>query len=157
MNKRASLTTRTRTIALFVLCAAITAAAFANFSYTFAATEPGADNSASVTTDKTDYQPGETVVISGSGFAAGETVNITLKEDPANHPDTQLTATADEYGNFFNKEFSPNEEHRGVTFNMTAVGQASGRSAEYKFTDGNDYSYSVSPNPATFNVTADAS
>ena len=69
---------------------------------------------APVTTDKTDYQPGETVVISGSGFAAGEAVNLTLREDPARHPDTQLSATADEYCNFVNKDFSPNEEHRGV-------------------------------------------
>jgi len=122
MNRKAYLKTRTRAFALLVLCAALTAATFANISSTFAA---GTDGAANVTTDKTDYQPGETVVISGSGFAAGETINITLKEDPAKHPDTQLTATADEYGNFVNKEFSPNEEHRGTTFDMTAVGQRS--------------------------------
>jgi hypothetical protein len=105
---------------------------------------------ASVTTDKTDYQPGETVVISGSGFAAGEAVRITLSEDPAGHPDTQLSAAADEYGNFVNKDFSPTEEHRGVGFALSAVGQSSGRNASATFTDGGSFNYS--PNNQTLNI-----
>ncbi len=34
------------------------------------------DSSATVTTDKTDYQPGDTVVITGAGWLAGETVTM---------------------------------------------------------------------------------
>ena len=112
---------------------------------------------ATVTTDKTDYQPGETVVISGSGFAAGESVSLTLTEDPAKHPDTQLSATADEYGNFVNKEFSPTQENVGSAFTLKAAGQTSGRTAEAKFNDGPNWSYSSVPNPATLSVTTDGS
>lgn len=112
---------------------------------------------ASVTTDKTDYNPGETVVISGSGFAAGEAVTLTLHEDPARHADTTLNANADEYGNFVNKDFSPTEEHLGVSFGLKAVGQSSGRTAEAKFNDGPNWSYSSVPNPATLSVTTDGS
>jgi Domain of unknown function (DUF5011) len=112
---------------------------------------------ASVTTDKTDYNPGETVVISGSGFAAGESVTLTLHEDPARHADTTLNANADEYGNFVNKDFSPTEEHLGVSFDLKAAGQSSGRTAEAKFNDGPNWSYSSVPNPATLSVTTDGS
>lgn len=114
-----------------------------------------AASDATVTTDKTDYQPGETVVISGSGWAAGETVSLTLKEDPAHHADTALSATADEYGNLLNKEFSPTREHVGTTFTLTAVGQASGRTATATFTDGGSMNYS--PNNQTLNIQSDAS
>src|SRR5712691_9237565 len=35
---------------------------------------------ATVTTDKVDYQPGDTVVITGTGWQAGETVALTIVE-----------------------------------------------------------------------------
>jgi hypothetical protein len=135
----------------------ILATVFAVVNATATSVAPFSLSDATVTTDKTDYQPGETVVISGSGFAAGEAVAITLKEDPAKHADTSLSATADEYGNFVSQDFSPNAEHVGTTFTLKAVGQTSGRSAETQFTDGPNWSYSSVPNPATFNVTTDGS
>ena len=114
-----------------------------------------AASGATVTTDKTDYQPGETVVISGSGWAAGETVSLTLTEDPARHAETTLSASADEYGNILNKEFSPTREHVGMTFTLTAVGQASSRTATATFTDGGAMNYA--PNNQTLNIQSDAS
>lgn len=133
----------------------LVAAVFAVVVSTATPAASATPSDAAVTTDKTDYQPGETVVISGSGFAAGELVSITLKETPANHADTALSATADEYGNFVNKDFSPTEEHLGTTFDLKAVGQTSGRTAEARFNDGPNWSYSSVPNPATFGVTTD--
>src|SRR5262245_31787052 len=47
-----------------------------------AAAKAAAEVPAIVQTDKYDYQPGETALISGSGFAPGE--NVTLKVDHAN-------------------------------------------------------------------------
>ena len=35
-----------------------------------------------VTTDKADYQPGETVVITGTGWTAGETVKLYIEKEP---------------------------------------------------------------------------
>jgi hypothetical protein len=113
-----------------------------------------ADSAATVTTDKTDYQPGETVVISGSGWAPGEAVSLTLKEDPARHADTRLSATADEYGNIVNKGFSPTQEHLGTSFTLTACGESSGRTATAAFTDGGAMNYS--PNNQTLNLQSDS-
>ena len=55
---------------------------------------------ATVKTDKDDYVPGQTVVITGGGWQPGETVTLLLQEDvsPPFHDDLVLTATADENG-----------------------------------------------------------
>src|SRR5713226_2654470 len=37
---------------------------------------------ATVQTDRSDYYPGENVVITGSGWQAGEVVSLSLQEDP---------------------------------------------------------------------------
>ncbi|HJQ22880.1 MAG TPA: HYR domain-containing protein [Blastocatellia bacterium] len=92
-------------------------------------------STASVTTDKTDYAPGETVTITGSGWQAGETVSLVLHRETSEHPDTRLSATADEDGNFTNQEFAPDQDDFGVTLTLTATGQASGYTAQTTFTD----------------------
>ena len=124
-------------------------------SHATPAAAAAADSGATVTTDKTDYLPGEMVVISGSGWAAGETVSLTLRQEPAGHADTQLSATADEYGNFVNKDFSTTPEHFGASFSLTASGLASGRNASAKFTDGGSMNYA--PNNQTLNIQSDSS
>src|SRR5919112_4932985 len=147
MNKRAYLTTRTRTIALFVLCAALTTAAFANFAPTFAAVEDGSsDVIATVTTDRTDYNPGETVTITGSGFAAGETVSLEVLREGVQAATYQVTA--DENGNIYHSEFVIGADDVGASFTVKAKGDASGRTAESKFTDG-----TLSYTPASQNFT----
>lgn len=40
-----------------------------------------------VTTDQTDYKPGDTVVIFGSGWAAGETVKLVIHEESSSRED----------------------------------------------------------------------
>jgi len=91
---------------------------------------------ASVTTDKADYSPGETVTFTGSGWKPGEVVTLLLHEDPTMHGDGTLTATADPLGNIFNNEFKPEPHDVGVTFYVTASGQTSGLAAQTRFTDG---------------------
>jgi VCBS repeat-containing protein len=98
--------------------------------------EAGNAAGATVKTDKADYPPGTTVVITGSGWQAGETVNLTLHMDPLRDADTQLTATADGNGSFTNTQFAPGDYDVGVRFVLTAVGEASGRRAQTTFTDG---------------------
>jgi hypothetical protein len=105
---------------------------------------------ANVTTDKTDYQPGETVVITGSGWLAGESVLIKLTQEPNVHGETTLTAEADEYGNIVNKEYSTTKEDLGTSYTVTATGQSSGSTATVNFTDGGQFSYS--PNTTTLTI-----
>ncbi len=82
--------------------------------------------SASVSTDKPDYVPGEIVVITGTGWMPGETVVLALHEEPTTHEDRTLTAVADADGGFTNSEYSPEPHDVGVTYLLTATGQMSG-------------------------------
>ncbi len=91
---------------------------------------------ASVTTDRLDYAPGETVTFLGRRWAAGEAVRIELQEEPNQHDDRELLATADESGAFINTDFAPEAHDLGVTFHVTATGLTSGRQAAWIFTDG---------------------
>src|SRR5438128_5778567 len=92
-------------------------------------------SAATVATDKADYAPGENVVITGSGWEPGETVNLVLYEDPALDPPLQLTAVADANGDFMNADFIVDVFDIGVTFTLTATGDPSGLTAETTFTD----------------------
>ena len=112
--------------------------------------EAGNASGATVKTDKDDYAPGETVVISGTGWEAGETVKLTLHMDPLRDSDTELSATADASGNFTNTDFAPGTYDVGVRFVLTALGTTSGRRAQTTFTDGpTDFGVSISPVTAT--------
>ncbi|MFN6962583.1 MAG: YDG domain-containing protein [Pyrinomonadaceae bacterium] len=91
-------------------------------------------SSATVTTDKLDYAPGQTAVISGTNWQPGEIVEIVLHEDPHTHTERRLTATADANGAF--RANYPVEQHDlNVTFIVGAKGQSSGRTAQTTFTD----------------------
>ena len=90
-----------------------------------------------VTTDRPDYQPGDTVTISGSGWLAGETVELLLEEDPATHDPLVFTSVVDANGDFVNRDFVVEEHDLGVTFALTATGLTSGLTAGAGFTDDN--------------------
>jgi hypothetical protein len=91
---------------------------------------------AAITTDKTDYHPGETVVISGSGFQPGETVDFLMHVEPLTSPDTVLTpSVADANGNFVNTTFVVRRSDANVTLTLTATGESSGLIAQTIFTD----------------------
>jgi hypothetical protein len=99
-----------------------------------------------VTTDKTDYPPGEVVTITGGGFLAGETINLVITRSPQTAEERQMTFTsvADASGNFVNTDFVTLEEDFGASFLLTATGATSGRQAFTSFTDAHSLS-SVSP------------
>jgi uncharacterized protein YfaS (alpha-2-macroglobulin family) len=52
-----------------------------------------------VSTDKPDYAPGETVVITGSGWQAGEIVSLTIVESDGDQP-WNTTVAADASGEY---------------------------------------------------------
>ncbi|WP_425639322.1 MBG domain-containing protein [Algoriphagus yeomjeoni] len=95
---------------------------------------------ATVTTDKDDYAPGEYVIITGSGWEPGERVDFHFEETPK--PETCVNshdyfAIADENGDISYSGFLIKDNHLGVAFVLTATGQISGRVAVTEFTDAN--------------------
>src|SRR5262245_26195270 len=96
-----------------------------------------AASAATVTTDALDYAPGETVIITGSGWQPGEAVLIELHEEPFTHPDRVWSLYADDNGDFTDTTFVVEEHDIGVTFILRATGLTSGLIAETVFTDGN--------------------
>ena len=109
-------------------------------------------SSASVTTDKTDYPPGEIVTITGNGFQPNEQVQLSLHEFPEEYPDITFSALANQQGNFVATDFAPQVIDLDRTFTLTAIGQSSGRTAQTAFTDGN--LQAVTLNPLSVTVTA---
>ena len=72
-----------------------------------------------VQTDKADYAPGTTVVITGSCWQPGGTVQITLTESPDLHGESPITVAPSVVGadgTFTNTAFAPDNNDVGVTF-----------------------------------------
>jgi hypothetical protein len=88
---------------------------------------------ATVQTDNNDYPPGSTVAITGSGWIPGETVTLTLVESPDLDNHLPVTVVADQYGNIYNADFSPDAHDLNVRFYLTARGSQS--EAVNTFTD----------------------
>jgi hypothetical protein len=93
---------------------------------------------ATVRTDKFDYQPGETAVITGTGYTPGE--NVVLEVDHANgladgEGHLPFTALADGSGNIQSQWFVNPDDSLHAIFILTAVGEVSGRKATTVFTD----------------------
>src|SRR5439155_24091942 len=80
-----------------------------------------ASSAASVTTDKSDYHPGEVVTITGAGWQPGESVSLVIHEDPAMHADVALSAVADASGRFANTDYSPEVHDAGFKYTLTAA------------------------------------
>jgi hypothetical protein len=95
-------------------------------------------STATVTTDKVDYAPGQLVTMTGTGFQPNEAVTIVLHEQQTGQPDRTFTSVADSQGNFTNTDFTTEPPHFGVTFVLTARGQSSGFVAQTSFTDAAD-------------------
>jgi hypothetical protein len=107
---------------------------------------------ASVTTDQSDYPPGATVTITGSGFQPGETVQlqvlrIDLDENSGPEHDP-WPVTADGNGNFQTTWYVTYDE-AGATLQLTATGLTSGLTAQTTFTD------SATITKPSLNVSAD--
>ncbi|MEQ1606899.1 MAG: kelch repeat-containing protein [Pyrinomonadaceae bacterium] len=98
------------------------------------------ETGATITTDAVDYPPDFPVIIAGTGWEPGETVQLTIVCDrvPVGEGDpitTMLSAVADENGNVLNDEFMTTQEDLGASFVLTAAGLSSGRTAQTTFTD----------------------
>src|SRR5467141_4187449 len=73
-----------------------------------------------VTTDKNDYAPGETVAISGSGWIPGQPVALHIDESDSDLP-WGSSATPDAAGNISNSDFVIQTNDIGVLFTLTAT------------------------------------
>src|SRR5689334_20907788 len=82
-----------------------------------------------VYTDKTDYQPGEVVIIEGNGWSPGEQVKLEIDHSTITHGNTVLYATADDTGHIRNDQFIIQSFHLGESFILTATGISSGLTA----------------------------
>jgi PKD domain len=106
-----------------------------------------------ITTDKDDYAPGETVTITGSGWQAGDSVDFVLTEDPSTHEPETWTVGVDEADGFLDDHFVVQEHDLDVTFTLTATSRATGATAQTTFTD-----HGPSPvTSSTFAISANAS
>lgn len=97
-----------------------------------------AEEKASVVTDRSVYEPGETVTFTGSNWAPGEAVTIVLTEGPSSETRATVSATADADGSFTVTATMPEpeaEEHgkREVIFRAVATGASSGKAARTHF------------------------
>ena len=94
------------------------------------ATESGA----TIVSDKADYSPGETVVLTGEGWQPGEAVQIVVKDDGLQTEAWQhdATVTADEHGTISDQFELPTWVV--ATYTVTATGEVSG-TAFTTFTD----------------------
>ena len=93
-----------------------------------------------VTTDKADYAPGETVQITGSGFMSGENVLLSIIHIEPNfifHSHEDWEATTNDIGDFTTSWFVFDEE-LNTTLYLSALGLTSGYQAYTSFTDGSE-------------------
>ncbi|UOK42249.1 MULTISPECIES: T9SS type A sorting domain-containing protein [Flavobacterium] len=105
--------------------------------------------SPTIYSDRADYQPGDTLRLSGSGWQPGETVTLHFDESPTVCPSGHNRFTvADANGNIFYDLFYFNDRHLGVTFVVTATGQTSGLAAQTTFTDGLLFTASIASTPS---------
>src|SRR5260221_403119 len=99
---------------------------------------------ATISTDKTDYEPEETVTYAGSGFQPAEIVDI-LAAGSTNGSTIIRQATADENGNFTGSfELSRTFE---ANYQLTAAGSSSGLIAQASFYDRLENFVFVAPYP----------
>ena len=92
---------------------------------------------ATVQTDKSDYLPGEVVIITGDGWLADEPVTLNIQHIYyTSHPDETWTTTAGSTGLIFDNGYMIDPWDLGETFLLTATGQTSGYVATTTFTDG---------------------
>jgi hypothetical protein len=110
----------------------LTAACIATFIAVVLAAANSTKKSATVTTNKSDYAPGDTVTIMGSGFAPNESVSLRIVDSNKNKPWDSF-ATPDALGNFSNSQFAVQKDF-GVNFSLTATGLSSDVTATTTFT-----------------------
>ncbi|MBK5284882.1 MAG: HYR domain-containing protein, partial [Bacteroidia bacterium] len=109
-----------------------------------------------LTTDQSDYPPGATAYLTGTGFWANEIVAIEVNHADGT-PDTGAEhepwyVTADGNGDFVTTWHVCEDDCLGALLRATATGQSSALYAEALFTDGPNGTYSMSVIPTSANT-----
>src|SRR5258706_8034883 len=119
---------------------------------------------ATLTTNRSDYAPGDTATLTGSGFSPGETVQLKVghadgtfdNDTSAAHQPWQVTSNESGY---FETPWivPPDQDEAGSFLKATADGQTSGLHAEVLFTDNVTVSdgHSGAPGAGGTNLSAD--
>jgi PKD repeat protein len=89
----------------------------------------------SITTDKDDYQPGDTVWFTGAGWQPGDTLDIVLVDEPQTHDPHTWTILVGDGGTFLDSAYVVDVGDLGVTFTLTATSRSTGESLTVTFTD----------------------
>jgi hypothetical protein len=88
--------------------------------------------------DKEDYLPGETAIITGSGWKLDQYVDVHFEEAPAFHGDHQhdYHNTVVKADGTWEIRYPIEQRHKGVAFTVHVIGKQSGYEATTWFTDG---------------------
>jgi uncharacterized membrane protein len=105
-----------------------------------------AQTAPSIQSDKADYQPGEVVTLTGSGWQDGESVNIVVNDDQGQTWSHTATVTADSSGNISDSFALP--DWFVASYKVTATGAQSG-AVTSSFTDANVQDLVLSPTSAS--------
>jgi hypothetical protein len=108
----------------------------------------------SISTDKDDYAPGDTVWFTGSGWPADDVLDILLSEQPETHPPHEWTVAVAGDGTFRDSTYVVDDGDLDVTFTLLATSRETGRSLTVMFTDGN-LQFQPNPTPDPFSPNAD--
>ena len=96
------------------------------------------DDGRSITTDKDDYAPGDTVHFTGSGWPANDMLDIVLVDDAATQETHRWTVNVSDDGTFQDSTYVVDTDDIGVTFTLTATSRANpDQNLTVTFTDGN--------------------
>ena len=97
--------------------------------------DPSDPTIATVTTDREDYFPPDTVIITGAGWGPGETVSLLFQQDVEPQRERDPHDGSGQRGHIYDQQFVIDSSHIGVRFTLTATGQTSGKTAQATFTD----------------------
>jgi hypothetical protein len=90
----------------------------------------------SISTDKDDYQPGDTVYFTGSGWQPEDVLDIVLTDEPLTHDPHTWTIDVAEDGTFRDSTYVVDVGDLGVTFTLTATSRANpDQTLTVQFTD----------------------
>jgi len=79
-----------------------------------------------VSTNQPEYSPGDTVMVTGSGWLAHEAVTLTFFENPIHHEPRGFMAITDSSGSIRNGEYVIAGQERSSLCTVFAYGEASG-------------------------------
>jgi hypothetical protein len=105
---------------------------------------PAPNGTATIASDKDDYAPGDHVVLTGSGWDAGEGVAIAVDDSNGDVWSRRVTVTADDHGRIRDEFDLP--ARFVATYLVRADGLASGKVAVASFTDSIGSSFSQCAN-----------